>query len=318
MSYDTRRRDIPSDAVGSDDTMPDHSAQSPSSSVSSLSGMYPAFVIGGADPSTGSEVVFSQPALAASRENDVLVDLDNDDDDRSNVFSWPAVESPAAHASPMRPTHRALLLGGTTTPDATPRPQLASPPSTSALIASSERRRQAIAIALNNREAEQAQDPSTSLARRIAARQAARQSANNHEPEFPTARFLSRTTISTSEPDPPADLRRLATTREAERQLHYRDWHRLGLFDPSTSVSGSDGPAFPPARGPGLVYARRRPSASTIRPTSTVADPNAEDQDDDDILSMDMTHRVRIHNSTSAHHAISYLCSVAPPPDGCT
>ncbi|KAF8602705.1 hypothetical protein BDV93DRAFT_523809 [Ceratobasidium sp. AG-I] len=281
MSYNSRRRAArANDAVGSDDAMPDHSAQSPSSSVSSLS---------------GSEVVFSQPALAASRENDVLVDLDNDDGDRSNVFSWPAVESPAAHASPMRPTHRALLLGGTATTDATLRSQSASSSSTSALLASNERRRQAIAIALG-RETEQTQDPSTSLARRIAARQAARLSANNHEPEYPTARFLSRTTIPTSEPEPPADLRRLATTREAERQLHYRDWHRLGLLDPSTSISSGDAATVASllsARPSGMVYARRRPSASTTRSIPTTSDPTLEEQEDDDVLTMDVAHRLR-------------------------
>ena len=219
----------------------------------------------------------------------------------------------------MRPTHRALLLGGTATTGATLRTQSASSSSTSALIASNERRRQAIAIALN-RETEQAQDSSTSLARRIAARQAARQSANNQESEYPTARFLSRTTIPTSEPEPPADLRRLATTREAERQLHYRDWHRLGLLDPSTSISNGDAATVASllsARPSGMVYARRRPSASTIRPTPITSDPTPEEQDDDDVLSMDAVHRVCIHKFTNAHHAISYV-SAAPPSNGCT
>jgi len=158
----------------------------------------------------------------------------------------------------------------------------------------SDRRRHALAIALN-REAEQASDPSTTLARRIAARESARisPSSSQQDPFFPTARLLSRTTVSVAEPEPPADLRRLATTREAERQLHYRDWHRLGLLDPSTSA-GSDGAGISPGRlTPPLAYARRRSSVATTRTFPTL-DANTEDQEEDmDVLSMDITHRLR-------------------------
>ncbi|KAG8714427.1 hypothetical protein FRC08_011928 [Ceratobasidium sp. 394] len=262
-----------------DSAMPDYH-QSPSSSVSSLS---------------GSDVVFSQPALAANRDNDLVIDLDTDDESPSSVFAWPTIESPAAHhTTPLRPSHRALLLAGPG--ESSPRdlqPISVTPAATT--TAASDRRRHALAIALS-REAEQAADPSTSLARRIAARESARTSSSPSQQDqyFPTTRLLSRTTISVAEPDPPADLRRLATTREAERQLHYRDWHRLGLLDPSTSGAGSDGAGVSPGRlTPQLAYARRRQSAATTRGFPLSSDNN-EDQDDDiDVLSMDISQRLR-------------------------
>ncbi|KAG8678099.1 hypothetical protein FRC09_020124, partial [Ceratobasidium sp. 395] len=155
----------------------------------------------------------------------------------------------------------------------------------------------ALAIALN-REAEQAADPNTTLARRIAARESARTSTSTSSSQqdqyFPTTRLLSRTTISVAEPDPPADLRRLATTREAERQLHYRDWHRLGLLDPSTSVAGADSAGISPGRfTPHLAYARRRSSAATNRAFPLSSDNNDGQEDDADILSMDAAQRLR-------------------------
>ncbi|KAG9104591.1 hypothetical protein FRC06_001057 [Ceratobasidium sp. 370] len=256
--------------------------QSPSSSVSSLS---------------GSDIVFSQPALAANRDNDLVIDLDTDDESSNNVFAWPTIESPAAHhTSPLRPSHRALLLTGSSEiPPRNLQPSSVTPAASSVATAASDRRRHALAIALS-REAEQAADPSTSLARRIAARESARTSSSPPQQDqyFPTTRLLSRTTISVAEPDPPADLRRLATTREAERQLHYRDWHRLGLLDPSTSVAGSDGAGVSPGRlTPQLAYARRRPSAATTRGFPLSSDNNDDQDDDIDVLSMDITQRLR-------------------------
>lgn len=234
---------------------------SPSSSVSSLS--------------SSGDVVFSSPALAATRDNEVVIDFGAEDDsEHGGIFSWPAVESPAAHAPSLRPTPRTRIMPSDSQLQA-PRQSSATP--SQAALSPSDRWRHALAIAIN-REAEQAQDPSTSLARRIAARESARQSqsaAPNSEPSFPTARLLSRTIIPVSEPEPPADLRRLATTREAERQLHYRDWHRLGLFDPQP-VAGSDNAGVSPGRLiPTASYARRRsrfPSA---------LDPNGDEQDDE-------------------------------------
>ncbi|ELU44575.1 2OG-Fe(II) oxygenase superfamily domain-containing protein [Rhizoctonia solani AG-1 IA] len=236
----------------SESGMPEYG--SPSSSVSSLS-------------STG-DVVFSSPALAATRENEV-VDLDDD----GGVFSWPAVESPAAHVL-MHPGQRTRIRNNQSSP-------APITPSQAALTAG-DRWRHVLAIAVN-RESEQANDPSTSLARRIAARDALRQSQSQSqssntstEPTYPTARLVSRTTIPVTEPEPPADLRRLATTREAERQLHYRDWHRLGLLDPSTSsVAGSDSAGITPGRLiPTSSYARRRPRLPSL------LDPNGDEEDD--------------------------------------
>ncbi|KAH7340393.1 hypothetical protein B0J17DRAFT_317320 [Rhizoctonia solani] len=218
---------------------------SPSSSVSSLSSTV--------------DVVFSSPALAATRENEV-VDLEED----SNVFSWPTVESPAAHA-PMQSTRRTRPLNQ-------PSPVPIAP--SQAALSISERWRRALA----EREGDRTDDPSTTLARRIAARDALRQSQSSvstPESTYPTARLLSRTVIPVSEPEPPADLRRLATTREAERQLHYRDWHRLGLLDPSTSVAGSDNAGVTPGRIiPTATYARRRSRIPSL------LDPNGDEDDE--------------------------------------
>ncbi|QRW00317.1 2OG-Fe(II) oxygenase family protein [Ceratobasidium sp. AG-Ba] len=259
--------------------MPEHH-QSPSSSVSSLS---------------GSEVVFSQPALAANRDNDLVIDLDTDDEYASGVFAWPAVESPAAHhMAPLRPSHRALLLTGSG--DA-PAPRVIRPSSgasTSTPSTTTERRLHALTIAIN-RGAEQAADPSTSLARHIAARESARTSSSPlSQQDFPTARLLSRTTVSVAEPEPASDLRRLATTREAERQLQYRDWHRLNLLDPPAATAASDGASVSPGRmTPQLAYARRRSSAATTRPLASSLDHNEGQEDDIDVLSMDITQRLR-------------------------
>ncbi|KDN41914.1 hypothetical protein RSAG8_07131, partial [Rhizoctonia solani AG-8 WAC10335] len=206
-----------------------------------------------------ADVVFSSPALAATRENEV-VDLEED----GSVFSWPAVESPAAHA-PMQYTRRTRLN----------QPSLA--PISQAALNISERWRHAIAM----REGIREDDPSTTLARRIAARETYRQSQSQNptstsEPTYPTARLLSRTIIPVVEAEPPADLRRLATTREAERQLHYRDWHRLGLLDPSSSsVAGSDGAGVTPGRLiPTASYARRRARLPSL------LDPNGDEEDE--------------------------------------
>ncbi|CAE6416484.1 unnamed protein product [Rhizoctonia solani] len=250
----------------SESGMPEYG--SPSSSVSSLS-------------STG-DVVFSSPALAATRENE-LVDLDDDAD----VLGWPTIESPAAHA-PMHSAQR-------TRPRNNQPPAALITPSQAALSAS-DRWRHVLAIAVN-RETEQANDPSTSLARRIAARDAMRQSQSQSsspstEPTYPTARLVSRTTIPVAEPEPPADLRRLATTREAERQLHYRDWHRLGLLDPSSSsTAGSDNAGITPGRLiPTASYARRRSRLPSL------LDPNGDEEDDVSELS----HRLHRRMSPSA------------------
>ncbi|KAF8758329.1 Clavaminate synthase [Rhizoctonia solani] len=217
----------------SESGMPEYG--SPSSSVSSLS-------------STG-DVVFSSPALAATRENEV-VDLDDD----GGVFSWPAVESPAAHVL-MHPGQRTRIRNNQSSP-------APITPSQAALTAG-DRWRHVLAIAVN-RESEQANDPSTSLARRIAARDALRQSQSQSqssntstEPTYPTARLVSRTTIPVTEPEPPADLRRLATTREAERQLHY---HSAGIT-PGRLIPTSS-------------YARRRPRLPSL------LDPNGDEEDD--------------------------------------
>ncbi|KAB5594400.1 hypothetical protein CTheo_2177 [Ceratobasidium theobromae] len=220
---------------------------SPSSSVSSLS--------------SSGDIVFSSPALAATRDNEVVIDFSTEEDsEHGNVFGWPAVESPAAHAPAMRPTRTRSSETQTSRPQST-----------------SDRWRHSLVVM--SREAEQAHDPNTSLARRIAARESARQSqsqSSTSEPTFPTARLLSRTVIPVSEPEPPADLRRLATTREAERQLHYRDWHRLGLFDPSSSVGGSDNATVSPGRLiPSSVYPRRR---SRLPPP---LDQNGDEHDDE-------------------------------------
>ncbi|CAE7218483.1 unnamed protein product [Rhizoctonia solani] len=235
--------------------MPEY--ESPSSSVSSLS--------------STADIVFSSPALAATRDNEV-VDLEED----GSGFSWPAIESPAAHA-PMQYTRRIRVTNQ-------PPPAPISP----AALNISERWRHAIAM----RESIRDDDPNTTLARRIAAREALRQSQSQNsapEPTFPTARLLSRTIIPVAEPEPPADLRRLATTREAERQLHYRDWHRLGLLDPSTSsVAGSDGAGVTPGRLiPTSSYARRRP-----RPP---LDPNGDDEEE----SSESSHRLHRRMSPS-------------------
>lgn len=228
-----------------------------------------------------------------------------DDGDHGGIFSWPAVESPAAHAPALRPTQRTRIISSDSPPQ--PRRSSSSTATSQAALSPSERWRHALAIAIN-REAEQAQDPNTSLARRIAARESARQnqpSTPNPEPSFPTARLLSRTIIPVSEPEPPADLRRLATTREAERQLHYRDWHRLGLFDPTPPVAGSDNAGVSPGRLiPTASYARRRSRFPSV------LDPNGDEQDDDAGLSTDMPQRVSntpdLH-FTSAHHAMAHI-----------
>ncbi|CAE6515294.1 unnamed protein product [Rhizoctonia solani] len=259
MSSDEQRiRRFQRRYFASESGMPEYG--SPSSSVSSLS--------------STADVVFSAPALAATRENDV-VDLEED----GSVFNWPAVESPAAHA-PIQPTRRARQPSST----------LVIP--SQAALSISERWRHALA----NRDADQANDPSTSLARRIAARDALRQSqsqspSSTSEPTYPTARLLSRTTIPVSEPEPPADLRRLATTREAERQLHYRDWHRLGLLDPpSSSVAGVDSAGVTPGRLiPTSSYARRRARLPSL------LDPNG---DEDDEIS-ELSHRLHRRMSPS-------------------
>ncbi|KAG8763838.1 hypothetical protein FRC11_011508 [Ceratobasidium sp. 423] len=256
MSSDEQRiRRLQRRYFASESGMPEYG--SPSSSVSSLS--------------STADVVFSSPALAATRENEV-VDLEED----GGVFSWPAVESPAAHA-PMQPTRRTRQPSGA----------LVTP--SQAALSISERWRHALA----NRDADQANDPSTSLARRIAAREALRQSQSQSsssasEPTYPTARLLSRTIIPVSEPEPPADLRRLATTREAERQLHYRDWHRLGLLDPSSSlVAGADSAGVTPGRLiPTASYARRRTRLPSL------LDPNGDEEDEISELSHRLHRRI--------------------------
>ncbi|KAL5636006.1 hypothetical protein ACGC1H_004723 [Rhizoctonia solani] len=245
MSNDEQRpRRFRRTYIVSDSGMPEYG--SPSSSVSSLS--------------STADVVFSSPALAATRDNEV-VDLEED----GSVFSWPAIESPAAHA-PMQSTRRTRVFN-----------QPPPAPISSAALSISERWRHAIAM----REGLREDDPSTTLARRIAAREALRQSQSQNssstlEPTYPTARLLSRTTIPVVEPEPPADLRRLATTREAERQLHYRDWHRLGLLDPSSSsVAGSDSAGVTPGRLiPTASYARRRARLPSL------LDPNGDEEDE--------------------------------------
>ncbi|KAJ1310268.1 hypothetical protein OPQ81_007009 [Rhizoctonia solani] len=259
MSNDEQRlRRLRRAYFASEFSMPEYG--SPSSSVSSLS--------------STADVVFSSPALAATRDNEV-VDLEDD----GNVFSWPVVESPAAHA-PMHTARRTRPLN---------QPSVAPITPSQAALSISERWRHAFA----NREA-QADDPSTSLARRIAARDAIRQSqsqssSSTSEPTYPTARLLSRTTIPVPEPEPSADLRRLATTREAERQLHYRDWHRLGLLDhPSSSVAGADSAAITPGRLiPTASYARRRSRLPSL------LDPNGDEEDEISELSL------RLHRRTS-------------------
>ncbi|CCO26177.1 hypothetical protein BN14_00194 [Rhizoctonia solani AG-1 IB] len=263
----------------SESGMPEYG--SPSSSVSSLS-------------STG-DVVFSSPALAATRENE-LVDLDDDAD----VLGWPTIESPAAHA----PMHSAQRT----------RPRNSQPPAalitpSQAALSASDRWRHVLAIAVN-RETEQANDPSTSLARRIAARDAMRQSQSQSsspstEPTYPTARLVSRTTIPVAEPEPPADLRRLATTREAERQLHYRDWHRLGLLDPSSSsTAGSDNAGITPGRLiPTASYARRRSRLPSL------LDPNGDEEDDVSELSHRVSNGLLGYNKRPHHSSYISACS---------
>ncbi|CAE6525521.1 unnamed protein product [Rhizoctonia solani] len=245
MSNDEQRlRRFRRTYIVSDSGMPEYG--SPSSSVSSLS--------------STADVVFSSPALAATRDNEV-VDLEED----GSVFSWPAIESPAAHA-PMQSTRRTRVFN-----------QPPPAPISSAALSISERWRHAIAM---RGEGTREDDPSTTLARRIAAREALRQSQSQNSSStletYPTARLLSRTTIPVVEPEPPADLRRLATTREAERQLHYRDWHRLGLLDPSTSsVAGSDNAGVTPGRLiPTASYARRRARLPSL------LDPNGDDEEE--------------------------------------
>ncbi|KAG9121374.1 hypothetical protein FRC07_002691, partial [Ceratobasidium sp. 392] len=269
-----------------DPSMPNYHQISPSSSISSLS---------------SSDVVFSQPALAANRDNDLVIDLDTDEESYSgSAFTWPTVESPAAHhTSPLRPARRTPATASSET-SRNSQPASATPATSNTTTTASDRRRYALTIALN-REAEQAADPSTTLARRIAARESARTSSSSspQDQHFPTARLLSRTTISVAEPEPPADLRRLATTREAERQLHYRDWHRLGLLDPSTSVAGSDGAGISPGRfTPPMAYARRRSSAATTRTFPLSLDNNDGQEEDADALSMDIAQRLRRRMAT--------------------
>ncbi|CUA72377.1 hypothetical protein RSOLAG22IIIB_01044 [Rhizoctonia solani] len=250
--------------------MPDYG--SPSSSVSSLS---------------SNDVVFSSPAIAATRDSE-LVDLEED----GAVFSWPAIETPSAHA-PMQSDRRI-------------RPSQPPPPIAPASLSLSERWRHAIAM----REATREDDPSTTLARRIAAREALRQSqsqsnsTSSSEPTYPTARLLSRTTIPVVESEPPADLRRLATTREAERQLHYRDWHRLGLLDPSSSsVAGSDNAGVTPGRLiPTASYARRRARIPSL------LDPNGDEEDEVSELSH------RLHRRMSSSTVTDSLLNREHPP----
>jgi hypothetical protein len=234
--------------------------------------------------------VFSSPALAATRDNELVVDFGTDEDGEHSVFSWPAVESPAAHAPTIHSTPR-TRTGSSDTQTLRTQPITTAP--SQAALNPSERWRHALVMARAiSRGSEQAHDPSTSLARRIAARESARQSQSqvspsSSEPVFPTARLLSRTVIPVSEPEPPADLRRLATTREAERQLHYRDWHRLGLFDPSPSAAGSDNAGVSPGRLiPTAAYARRRSRLPSL------LDPNGEEQEDEGTVSVEMPHRV--------------------------
>ncbi|QRW27242.1 2OG-Fe(II) oxygenase family protein [Rhizoctonia solani] len=215
----------------SESGMPEYG--SPSSSVSSLS-------------STG-DVVFSSPALAATRENEV-VDLDDD----GGVFSWPAVESPAAHVL-MHPGQRTRIRNNQSSP-------APITPSQAALTAG-DRWRHVLAIAVN-RESEQANDPSTSLARRIAARDALRQSQSQSqssntstEPTYPTARLVSRTTIPL--------LNRTSCGSQTVGN------HTRGRATITLPAGITPGRLIPTSS-----YARRRPRLPSL------LDPNGDEEDD--------------------------------------